>query len=68
MPSFPRASSTRTTYDGVVALRPPREVDFDGFPLDDHVPHVIDDTPWAHRGRAHAVGSLRGTLAATRSR
>ena len=37
---------------------------FTGFLLDDHVPHMIDDTPWAHRGRAHAIGYMQGLLRA----
>ena len=36
---------------------------FTGFMLDDHVPHMDDDTPWNHRGRAHAVGYMQGLLA-----
>ncbi len=35
---------------------------FDGFILDDHVPQMDGDTPWNHRGRAHAVGYLQGLL------
>lgn len=39
-----------------------RRCGFTGFILDDHVPHMDDDTPWNHRGRAHAVGYLQGLL------
>ena len=35
---------------------------FDGFLLDDHVPHMDDDTDWNHRGRAHAIGYMQGLL------
>ena len=35
---------------------------FTGFMLDDHVPHMDDDTPWNHRGRAHAVGYMQGLI------
>jgi mannonate dehydratase len=35
---------------------------FDGFLLDDHVPHMDDDTPWGHRARAHAIGYMQGLL------
>lgn len=35
---------------------------FDGFLLDDHVPSVVNDTQWGHRGRAHAIGYLQGLL------
>ncbi len=35
---------------------------FDGFLLDDHVPHMEGDTGWNHRGRAHAIGYMQGLL------
>lgn len=37
---------------------------FCGFIIDDHVPRMVDDTTFAHRGRAHATGYLQGMLAA----
>lgn len=36
---------------------------FNGFLLDDHVPHMSGDTEWNHRGRAHAIGYMQGLLA-----
>lgn len=36
---------------------------FDGYLLDDHVPHMAGDTPWGHRARAHAIGYMQGLLA-----
>ena len=36
---------------------------FTGFLLDDHVPHIVGDTPWGHRARAHAIGYMQGLLA-----
>jgi len=35
---------------------------FTGFLLDDHVPHMVDDTPYGHRGRAHAIGYMQGLM------
>ena len=35
---------------------------FKGFLLDDHVPHMIGDSDWNHRGRAHAIGYMQGLL------
>ncbi len=35
---------------------------FDGFLLDDHVPFMVNDTDYGHRGRAHAIGYLQGLL------
>jgi mannonate dehydratase len=35
---------------------------FTGFFIDDHVPHMVDDTNWGHRGRALATGYIQGLL------
>ena len=35
---------------------------FTGFLLDDHVPQMDGDTPWGHRGRAHAIGYMQGLM------
>jgi len=42
-----------------------RKSGFTGFLLDDHVPHMDDDTNWNHRGRAHAIGYMQGLLKVT---
>jgi len=48
----------------VAAMRALKEVGFSGFLIDDHVPQLIDDTGWGHRGRAHATGYIMGLVAA----
>jgi len=40
------------------------EVGFDGFFIDDHVPHTDGDTPWGHRGRAFANGYIQALIEA----
>ncbi|MEX1021033.1 MAG: mannonate dehydratase [Litorilinea sp.] len=35
-----------------------KENGFNSFLIDDHVPHMIDDSRWGHRGRAYAIGYL----------
>ena len=35
-----------------------RDVGFAGFMITDHVPHMVDDTDWGHRGRAYAIGYI----------
>ena len=40
---------------------------FSGFFLDDHVPHMIDDTEWGHRGRAFATGYIMALVKAVTS-
>jgi mannonate dehydratase len=48
-------------------LRVLLDAGFDGFVMDDHVPHVVDDTVWGHRSRAYATGHIAGILRALRA-
>lgn len=43
-----------------------KENGFDSFIIDDHVPHMIDDSGWGHRGRAYAIGYLRALIDVTK--
>jgi mannonate dehydratase len=47
----------------VAVLQKLKEVGFKGFILDDHVPHLVNDSPWGHRGRAFQTGYIAGILA-----
>jgi mannonate dehydratase len=48
----------------VEAMRTFKEVGFTGFLIDDHVPHMVDDSDWNHRGRAYATGYMMALLSA----
>jgi mannonate dehydratase len=48
--------------DVVQAMLTLKRVGFDGFFIDDHVPHMVDDTQWGHRGRALATGYIQGLV------
>jgi mannonate dehydratase len=37
---------------------------FKGFLLDDHVPRMVNDSAWGHRGRAYAIGYLMAMVEA----
>ena len=50
--------------DTFAAVRRLRELDFDGFLITDHVPATVGDSPWHHRGRAHAVGFIQALIQA----
>ena len=50
--------------DTVEVVQVLKKLGFDGFMIPDHVPHVIDDTSWGHRGRAHAVGYMQALIQA----
>lgn len=39
-----------------------KENGFNSFMIDDHVPDMIDDTRWGHRGRAYAIGYLAALI------
>ena len=64
VPAFQECFIDQGNFSSVGTLKLLSESGFDGFLIDDHVPRMIDDTPWCHRGRAHAVGYLQGMLAA----
>lgn len=44
-----------------------KAIGFNGFIIDDHVPHLVNDSPWGHRGRAYATGYILGMLRAVNS-
>ncbi len=64
VPAFRECFIDQGNFDAIATLRLLHESGFDGFLIDDHVPRMIDDTPYCHRGRAHAVGYMQGALAA----
>jgi mannonate dehydratase len=64
VPRFQECFLGEGNVDVVAAMRMLREVGFTGFMIDDHVPHMVDDTPWGHRGRALSSGYMMGLLAA----
>ena len=62
MPTFQECFIGEGNYNAAEMMLLLKRNGFTGFLLDDHVPHMIDDTPWAHRGRAHAIGYMQGLL------
>ena len=50
--------------DPVETIRTLKQVGFHGFLLPDHVPRMVDDTDWCHRGRAWTVGYIKALIAA----
>jgi len=62
VPTFQECFLGEGNYDPVQVIRILKEVDFDGFIIDDHVPKMIDDTDWNHRGHAHATGYILGLV------
>jgi len=48
--------------DPVQTVKTLKEVGFNGFIIDDHVPHMVNDSPWAHRGRAWSTGYIKALI------
>jgi mannonate dehydratase len=64
VPRFAECFIGEGSYSPAAVIRQLIDVGFDGFLLDDHVPHMTGDTPYGHRARAHAIGYMQGLLAA----
>lgn len=47
------------TFEVVKTLK---EVGFNGFMITDHVPHIIGDSSWGHRGRSHCIGYMQALI------
>jgi len=64
LPRFAESFIDEGAVDPVAVLRLLRDAGFEGFVIDDHVPHLADDTVWGHRSRAYATGYIAGILRA----
>jgi len=64
VPKFQECFLGEGNTDVVEAILTLKRANFDGFLIDDHVPHIVDDTPWGHRGRAHQTGYIMGLVKA----
>ncbi len=62
VPQFAECFLGEGNFRPPTVIRALHRVGFDGFLLDDHVPFMVDDTQYGHRGRAHAIGYLQGLL------
>jgi mannonate dehydratase len=62
VPNFQECFLGEGNIDVVAAIKTLKDVNFDGFLIDDHVPCIIDDSDWNHRGHAHATGYILGLV------
>ncbi len=62
VPNFIECFIGEGNFDPAETMLRLKRSGFNGFILDDHVPHMDDDTDWNHRGRAHAIGYMQGLL------
>lgn len=63
VPSFEECFLGEGNYSPREVIELLAENGFDGYLLDDHVPHMVGDSDWGHRARAHAIGYMQGLLA-----
>jgi mannonate dehydratase len=63
VPSFEECFLGEGNFDPRVVMQALLGTGFTGFMLDDHAPRLVGDSPYAHRGRAHAIGYLQALLA-----
>ncbi len=64
VPKFAECFIGEGNFNAANVMRSLQRVGFTGFLLDDHVPFMVNDTDYGHRGRAHAIGYIQGLLAA----
>ncbi|HLV34983.1 MAG TPA: mannonate dehydratase [Spirillospora sp.] len=64
VPKFQECFLGEGNVDVVEAIRTLKEVGFTGFIIDDHVPHMLDDSQWNHRGRAWSTGYIMALVEA----
>jgi mannonate dehydratase len=62
VPSFQECFLGEGNYNPAEVMLALERNGFTGFLLDDHVPHMDDDSDYGHRGRAHAIGYMQGLL------
>jgi len=64
IPCFAECFIDEGNMDVVDVFRALKRNTFDGFIIDDHVPHMTGDTEYGHRGHAHATGYLQAMVEA----
>jgi mannonate dehydratase len=62
VPKFQECFIDEGNMDMFEVMKTLKEVDFTGFMLTDHVPHIVDDSRWGHRSRAYAIGYMKAML------
>jgi mannonate dehydratase len=67
VPKFQECFLGEGNYSPSQMVRLLKQVGFDSFILDDHVPVIVGDTDWGHRSRAHAIGYIQGLLEAVQA-
>lgn len=67
VPEFHETFVDNGNFVPAEAVRALRDVGFEGAVIPDHVPKMVDDDDWRHRGRGFTVGYLRGVIDTVRT-
>ena len=62
VPKFREEFINTGHVDMYKAMKSYKKVGFDGMFVDDHVPVVVGDSNWGHRGRAFANGYIQALM------
>ncbi len=62
VPRFHECFINEGNVDTFEVVKTLKEAGFNGFMITDHVPKMVDDTPWGHRGRAYAIGYMTALI------
>jgi len=62
VPCFNECFINEGNVDPFEVMKTLKQVGFTGFMIPDHVPAMIGDTGWGHRGRAYAIGYMTAML------
>jgi mannonate dehydratase len=58
VPCFNECFINEGTVNPFDVVKTLKEVGFTGFMIPDHVPQMVNDSRWGHRGRAYAIGYM----------
>ena len=64
VPRFQECFPGEGNVDVIAAVKTLKEVGFDGFIIDDHVPRMLNDSDWRHRGHAYSTGYIMALVEA----
>ena len=64
MPNFRETFIDSGDIDMFEAIKVYKEVGYEGVMIPDHLPHMINDTPFGHQSNAYAIGYMRGIMKA----
>ena len=62
VPCFNECFLNEGNVDPFEVMKTLKQVGFTGFMITDHVPAMVGDTKWGHRGRAYAIGYMTAML------